>query len=603
MKASMKIKKSNNYLKVVLFIMALIIFSLKTMLFMGIAKGGNGIYIGKIPIDLNLILAHISLIVVIIIPYLFFKNKGQLIYLVTIDLLYTVLLIGELLYFRHTKTFISIRGLVFPYILNAPGDFIFNFHVMDLLFLIDLPIVFFAFTKIKKFEKVKRNIVVPMVVMLVSVIVVYYTHVTVDKVNITEGKSKFMQEEWSASEEMANMSPLGYQIYEAKNTINRFTEAISQEEIQRVENWLAWNNEELPENKYSGILKEKNVIFLQVESLEDFVINQKVDGQEITPNINKLMKNSFYFENMYEQNYAGSSVDCDLMVNTSVLPLGDSITFLTHSDIAYNSLPKIMKSNGYTSSIAHAVSYANFHWGENAKSLGYEKIWSDKDFQFTKWVGGYRADEEYLSQYADKLKNEKEPFMSTIATITSHGPFHMQDENKALKLSDELNENRLGEYFQSINYTDRQIGMFIEKLDELELLDDSIIVLYGDHAGVHKYYKDLIQDAPLKGDWWQEDNMKLPLLIYSKGLKGETIKTYGGQSDIMPTILSLMGIEYSDTMGRNLLNTKRNATVYVDRDKNINIAGNVKSEEEKAKLEEAYSISELIIKGNYYKEK
>ena len=144
-----------------------------------------------------------------------------------------------------------------------------------------------------------------------------------------------MSTEWSPFAMMQNASPLGYHVYEGVVAVEKKNMKPNEDEMKQVDQWLEWNNQKLPDNKYKGIFKGKNVIFMQIESLENFVIGQKVYGQEITPNLNKLMKKSFYFDDIYEQNNAGNSIDCDMMINSGLLTLGDSITFLTHANVKY----------------------------------------------------------------------------------------------------------------------------------------------------------------------------------------------------------------------------------------------------------------------------
>ncbi|WP_252217878.1 LTA synthase family protein [Clostridium chauvoei] len=578
-----------------------IILSIKTIIFMSLIWSYNGLSLKKFELNKELILAYMLMIIIIIVPSLYFKGKGALKYLITIDILYSILLVADIVYFRATRNFLGFRNIFFNELTDPAKAFKLKFILIDLIFLIDLPLAVLAL-KLKSIKVTRRFIVIPTVIIFISFITVYNVHQEVDILDNT--KINFMDIQWNPAETTKNTLPLGFHVFEGINTFKKVTNKPNEQDFKKVDNWLKWNNENLPANEYKAMAEGKNVIFVQFESLENFVINKKIYGQEITPNINRLIKEGLYFFNIYEQNNGGNSVDCDFMVNTSVLPLGDSITFLTHPEGKYPSLPRILKKEGYDLSTAHVVSSSDYNWAENhVNALGFENVWDNSKFNIKEKVGGYYSDREYLEQYTEKLTELKEPFYSMVATASSHGPFETQDEFKYLNLPKELNENRLGEYFQSIHYTDVQIGMFVEKLEALGLLDNTVIVLYGDHGGVHKYYSSMIENAPLEGDFWKEDTEQIPFVIYSKGVKPNVVDKNGGQVDIMPTVLYLLGIDYENLMGRNLLNTNRNATIMNNREHNKVIKGEPQNEEERIRLEEAYDIGEIIIKNRYYEKR
>ena len=144
--------------------------------------------------------------------------------------------------------------------------------------------------------------------------------------------------------------------------------------------------------------------------------------------------------------------------------------------------------------------------------------------------------------------------------------------------------------------------MFFNKLKELNLFDNTVFVIYGDHAGVHKYYNDDIQNLDYENGWWKEYDNKIPLIIYSSDMQGKatTISASGGQVDILPTISYLLGIDKSKyiptSMGRILVNTNKDSTII----KGNIIKGNVQSKNEEQHLLDAYSIGEKIIKNNFW---
>lgn len=579
----------------------LIILVIKSIIFIGIGSSNTGKTFSGFKIEKELILAQLAFIGILIFISLFFKGKRQITYLIIVDIVYSLILIADIWYYRASRNYLGLRHILFKDMFNPMHESLINPNKLDLLFLIDIPILIYIRVKIKNILNCKRNIKLSILGIILCILTIYITHYLIDIKDITKGRVKFMSVEWSPFIMAQNQSPIGYHLYEAIRAIEKKNFQGNKDEIKQVDDWLAWNNKKLPDNKYKGIFKGKNVVFLQIESLENFVIGKKVLGQEITPNLDKLMKKSFYFDNIYEQNNAGNSIDCDMMANTGLLTLGDSITFLTHADVKYKSLPRILNENGYTTISTHAERASDWNWSEaHSNALGYQDMWDIDSYKLDDIFGMGLSDHSFLNQYADKLKTLKEPFFSTIPTLSSHGPFDLPDKYRELKLPKNIDDTKLGGYFQSVHYTDKQIGFFIDKLERLGLLNDTVLVIYGDHGGVHKYYNDEIQNVPLEGDWWKEGDYKIPLFIYGKGIEGKTISVAGGQTDIVPTVLYLLGIDVKENifMGRNLLNTNRNSTVI----KGNKIVGNP-TEEERKRLEKAYTIADYIIKNKYFETK
>ncbi|MBP1890844.1 phosphoglycerol transferase MdoB-like AlkP superfamily enzyme [Clostridium moniliforme] len=580
-------------------LLVFIILALKTLAFMAIGASNTGrSFLGwGIHIDNEVLLAHISFLLIMIVPALFFKGKRQFTYLIIIDCLFSLLLLADLWYYRASRNYLGLRHIFFRDMFNPLNQSLINPSILDLLFIIDIPILILIRNKSKSLSLCKRHAKSAIGVLVVCVAIIYGTHYLFDVKNITDNRVKFMNTSWSPFAMMQDASPLGYHLGEAAMAIEKYNEKPNEDEMKQVDNWLDWNNKKLPDNKYKGIFKGKNVIFMQIESLENFVIGKKVYGQEITPNLNKLINKSFYFDNFYEQNNAGNSIDCDMMVSSGMLTLGDSITFLTHPEVKYPSLPRNLLKNGYTVVSTHAERAGDWNWSEaHANALGINKMWDIASYKLDDVFGMGLSDRSFYSQYADKLKTLKEPFFSTIPSLSSHGPFDLPDRYRELKLPKVIDDSKLGGYFQSVHYADKQIGFFINKLNKLGLMKNTVLVIYGDHTGVHKYYNNEIQNLPLPGTWWKKVDHKIPLFIYATGMKGETINTPGGQSDITPTILYLLGINTNDKfMGRNLLNTDRDATVI----KGNKVIGNP-TPEQREQLEKAYKIADYMIKNRYF---
>jgi arylsulfatase len=578
------------------------ILYIKGFLFALFISFDNGIFnINGVGINIFVILAHLAILGVFIFPCLMFKGKNLIKYLIIIDVVYTLLIILDLWVYRGTGHLLELKFLFFKEGFNTLNKGIINPRIIDIIFVIDIVLLLINYKKLSgKINHVRRvGISLVLITLCITIIGVY--HYIFDIKDLSNGKVRFIQEEWQGSwnpyTKIVYRSPIGNHIYEDYKTIKKLGRKTRNSDIKEINEWLAWNKEELKDNEYKALAKGKNIIFLQIEALENFVINEKVFGQEITPNLNKLIKDNLYFKNIHEQNNAGNSIDMDMMAASGVLPLGDVITYLEYPEVKYYSLPRILNKEGYNTILTHAEKAGDWNFAEAGKSAaGYKTIWDIREYNIDERVGFGLSDRSFYTQFVEKIAKEEEPFLAVLPTLTSHGPFDIDEKYRELDLPKELDKNRLGGYFQSIHYADKQIGLFFELLKEKDLLDNTIVVIYGDHGGVHKYYMEDVEASNIEGNWWQEKDSKIPLIICGSHIPSKTIETYGGQIDIMPTVAYLLGVDTKGyQMGRNLLNTKRDATVIKD---GI-IVGNPKEDEEEM-LKKAYDIADKIIKNDYY---
>ncbi|WP_252243418.1 MULTISPECIES: LTA synthase family protein [unclassified Clostridium] len=536
--------------------------------------------------------------------YLFSKNRQTTFYII-LNSLYTLLLIADLSYFRANRDLLGLKNILFENTFNPLQNSLMNLRPVDLIFIIDIILLLTWVIKDKIQNNNKRSLKKFFSTMIISIFMIIGSCICVDALQLGEFGDSIIFNQWTTLMEVKAPGPIGYHIVEGARSINKyFNDKPSSEDKKEIENWLTFNKEKIEDNEYKGLLKGKNVIFLQIESLENFVINQKTNGKEITPFLNKLASEGLYFNNFYEQNNAGNSIDCDFMINTSIYPLGNKITALNYGENVYpNSLPRILQKDGYFTISSHAELPNEFNWTELHKnSFGANELWTINDYVYEESVGYGLSDKSFLSQTADKLKDIKQPFFIQLPTLSNHGPFDLDEKYRQLNLPDEVNDSYLGGYFESVLYTDNQLEMFYNKLNESGLLDDTVLVIYGDHTGVHKYYNEDIQDIDYENNWWDEVDHKIPLIIYSKNMEHKIVNKTGGQIDILPTICYLLGIDddsyRNSTMGRILVNTNRNAITI----KGNHIIGNVKPSDEEH-VSKSYEIGEKIIKTNYFNHK
>jgi len=534
-----------------------------------------------------------------------FLFRGKLHYwaLVIINACLSFSMIVDLMNFRAFGNFLSVYTLSQTSNLdNLFTSIVSMLRPVDIGFGFDIILLIIAGYKVApRFKSVARSFPIFFTLILVSSGYIFANYLMVDVFGKNDQRFLFKCS-WSQNQTMSNLSPLGYHLFDTYNYWEDSKPfALSTEEKKRVESWFSAKKENLPENSYSNIFQGKNLIVLQVESLENFVIGNSVNGQEITPNLNKLLKDSLYFSNYYEQVWNGTSSDADLMTNTSIYPVRQGSTFFRFPGNTYNSLPKMLESHGYGTLAIHPDKGGYWNWRQALTAIGFQRTIDESYFKMDERIGLGISDGTYLRQVEPVIKAEKQPFYTFLVTLTSHAPFDLPVQYRELKLDPVLDKSKLGGYFQSIHYTDQQIGAFIDKLGKDGLLDNTVIALYGDHTGVHKFYDDEIKQLKNPESWWLEGHNKIPLIIYSKGMTGKEIKTTGGQIDLLPTLAYLMGIDHSDyegtAMGRNLLNTNRNFAIL----SGGKSAGTFPSSKDRENATLGVGIADEVIRSNYFK--
>lgn len=383
------------------------------------------------------------------------------------------------------------------------------------------------------------------------------------------------------------MSPVGNHMYDIYRYIYERTDELDQVDIDKVNKWLTQNSDYPPsadKANLEGRFQGYNLIVIQVESLENIVINSAYKGQEITPNINRLMGNSLYFSNIYEQVRDGNSSDAELMFNTSIYPLSNGSAFLRFGENQYCSLPKLLNNRGYKSLAIHGDDKEFWNRDVVFPSLGFDQYIAEDEFQ-NKTFGGMGVLDEYLfDQALSTIDRLESPYYLFLITLTSHMPFN----GLSLPGDTELNDHSVTDlYIKTISYTDECLGRFYDELLSKGLLEDTVVVIYGDHEGVHKYYETTLDD----------NDYQIPFIIHQPGMAGQTIDTVGGQVDMMPTIAYLMGIDNtvynSKVMGRNILLSNPGYAVLPN--------GTVRGLDNVPEYMEQYQdIADTIIRGDYF---
>lgn len=534
-----------------------------------------------------------------------FKGRAQLKFLIIINLLFSILFIGDLWYFRGFSTFPTLYLLKETTNLdNLSSSIASMIHKSDILFLLDFFIIIpYSFFNKKLCENSKRSLIVFVVMFIIASTYTIYVPYKVQVLKKYDVEETYFATKWKPSITLSNLSPVGYHVIDTYNFFKDSKQLVlSNSDKTNINKWFKDKKENLPDNQYRSMFKGKNLLVIQVESLENLVVNKSVNGQEITPNINKLLGNSLYFSNYNEEVNEGTTSDAELMTNTSIYPVRTGSTFFRYpNNKYYNSLPEIFQRQGYYTQAIHPDKGSYWNWQPALSSIGFQNCIDASKFNINEVIGLGLSDGSYLKQVAPIIERTKQPFYNFMITLTSHAPFELPDKYRELKLSSGLNESHMGGYLQSIHYTDKQIGIFLNELKSKGLLDNTVVVLYGDHCGIHKYYQDELATTPGIENWMIDNHKKIPLIIYQDKLKGQEIKTVGGEIDLMPTLSYLMGINKNQyvntTMGRNLLNTNESYAIWSDGE----WIGDPQGKSKENQAIKGLNIADEILRSDYFK--
>jgi lipoteichoic acid synthase len=321
---------------------------------------------------------------------------------------------------------------------------------------------------------------------------------------------------------------------------------------------------------YYGKAKGKNVFIFHLESFQQFLIDYKVDGQEVTPNINKFYhdQNTLSFDNFFNQVGQGKTSDAETMLENSLfgLPTGSVMTEYGTSN-TFQALPAILDQNGYSTAAFHGDVGSFWNRDNTYKSWGYQYFF-DEDFykEKTNYSIGYGLkDKIFLKQAVQYLQQLPQPFYAKIITLTNHYPYELDKINQSIPKT-KTGDQTVDGYVQTAHYLDQAFGEFIQYLKKSGLYDNSMIVVYGDHYGISNNHKKAIAQLLNKKSVSSYDLamfQKVPFMIHLNGLKGGVNHTYGGEIDVMPTLMDLMGLKDDDyiQLGQDLLANNRNQTV------------------------------------------
>lgn len=539
-----------------------------------------------------------------------FKPKYQFTYFFVWIIFYTFLAIGNTIYYQFYQSFLSVNLISTASMLGAVDDSLYDkLHFTQFLYII-FPIIFVSihrklnkrnyYFEVEKTEKGKRMFIYSLATSGVIICSLLFTLNGTD----TSRLIKQWNREWLVSK-------FGLYTYTANDLIQSIQPHLNtlfgyDESARKFRNFYAckWE-EESKTNKYTNIFKGKNVIFIHAESIQNFLVGLKINGKEVTPNLNKLAKEGIYFDRFYPQISVGTSSDTEFTLNTGLMPSSSGTVFVNYYNRTYYSLPKYFNEMGYYTFSAHANNADYWNRKTMHKTLGYQDFYAKdsyvvpSDTSDPNWVGLGLSDKSFFNQLIPILKNIKEtksPFYGTVITLSNHSPFNdltkydpfeltmdytYTDENgkKQSGKANYLKNTSMGNYIVSAHYADAALGEFIQLLKDNDLTKNTIIILYGDHEArlAKKQFNLLYNYDPVTNDIKDEtdptfvsmenynyDLLKnTPLIMWSAEKKYSKKISYSmGMYDVLPTLANMFGFKDKYGLGHDIFSKNEKIVVF-----------------------------------------
>ncbi|HEY0826783.1 MAG TPA: LTA synthase family protein [Bacilli bacterium] len=512
----------------------------------------------------------ISLGCLILLSFWVFLLSGtfRFLSLIGINLAVSFVIFADLLYFRYFKDFITIPVILQSGQVSSLGDSVTNLiENTDIYFVADfvfwLPIGIFLLIRLGMNKLSSSNVpsrasrlrTTAVVFCIGLLLTAYPLHVA----STTWAKELLQRNWWNMSVYNAT-GLLGFHGYDAykytgEHLVNK---NISDEDAEEAKMWFEEHRaKQVKDLTLFGAAQGSNVIVVQAEAFQNFAIGRKINGEEITPNLNVLLKESMYFNHFYHQTGQGRTSDADFLTHCSLHPLPTGSVFIRYPDNTYDCLPQTLKDNGYQTAAFHAYEPSFWNRYHVYPNIGIDRFYSVKDYSINEIIGWSLSDESFFKQSIDKMNTLQTPYYSYLITLSSHHPYSIQEYYKKLNVGS-LKDKMLGNYIQSLHYVDKALGNLVERLKADGLWDTSIFVFYGDHDNAIVDYKgmDYFYGKEQSSLEREQARNQVPLIIHLPHGQGAGLyEQAAGQMDLSPAIMHLLGIPAKDKyiMGSNLL--------------------------------------------------
>ena len=516
-------------------------------------------------IDKDLIIGTSMFIITFLGIICVLPNKARTISIIILDILLSVLLLGDNLYYKYSSSVLSIAQITnLQYGEEIMGTIPMLIELKQILYIVDIVVILILLfsKKIKIIKKEKANWKINLA-RVISGIVAFVLFFTLDAKYV----EKAGEDPYNKDAQVKKGTIYGYHVADIENLFNIKAKYNDKKEMLSDYNELKEKYQErYGKSNYNieGIAEGKNVIILQLESIQEFVVNKTINGKEITPNINKFINENIEISNMFMQSYS-STADSEFSTVTSLYPMENGMSYSKYYSNKYDDIFAMFKNKGYDTSYMHG-NHGYFWNRENVyKSFKVNHLELKNEFQDTsEEIMGYLSDELLYKQAVEKLKTYNMPFFSYIVSASSHTAFTLdglQDRSKINIDVGKYKDTFFGNYLEAVNYADYAFGIFIDELKKADLYDETIIIIYGDHNGIDMYNGEMIDFLKQVKPDLNDVDIKLNYIRVACGMKIPGIEKLKiekpvSKLDIKPTLGYLVEGKEGISLGTNIFARK-----------------------------------------------
>ncbi|AQP52915.1 phosphoglycerol transferase [Vagococcus penaei] len=490
--------------------------------------------------------------------------KKSYIALLVIYFLTTALLFSNIVYYREFTDFITVNTMLGAgKVSSGLGESAAKmFRPYDVIYWLDLVVLI----GLLAFKKIKID---PRPIKARTALAVTSFSVFLFSVNLTLAEAdrpELLKRTFSRDHIVKYLGMNAFTVYDGVQTYNasqRRAQA-SENDLMDVETYVK-DHYAKPNDELFGIAKDRNVIYIHLESFQQFLIDYKLKDEngvehEVTPFLNKLYHSNetFSFENNFHQVGSGKTSDSETLLENSFFGLGQGPLFTQLGDKnTFQAAANILKQNGdYTSAVFHGNNGSFWNRNETYKRFGYDYFF-DASYYDVNENNSFQYglhDKPFMEQSVQYLEHLQQPFYAKFISVTNHYPYSQLKGDEGGFPFAATPDSTINGYFATANYLDKAIEEFFNYLKETGLYENSIIVMYGDHYGIsnsrNKYLAELVGKS--KDDWNEFDDaqmQRVPLMYHIPGqTNGKISNVYGGQVDMLPTLLHLLGVNTSNYM-------------------------------------------------------